>query len=84
MHLPESDDDGALPLQQVLDVLRSKGVRVMRVEEKTYLSNGETLEIQLFTDPVRRKLLQVLARKFGFSTVCFYYPGMDIDQHLPH
>lgn len=73
MKLPENADDGALPLHQVLSVLRNGGARVMSVEDRTYISKDDILEVQIFTDPVRRRVIKALGRRYGIDFLQFYY-----------
>jgi len=82
MRLPDNDDDGAVPLDQVISVLRSSGVTVLSTEGRYYLSKNTILEVQELTDPVRRKVIHYFSRKFEVSILRFYYPDVpDIDKH---
>ena len=77
MRLPSGPDDGALPLAQVLQVLRTSGVTVLQVDNRSYLSTTDLLEVQLFTDPVRRDMINRLSRRFNIHILRFYYPEVD-------
>jgi len=81
-------DDGAVPKETVVLVLKSCGVSVSeRLEgekSRTTLIRGEVVEVQYFPDLVPRRLVLRLAHKFQIPRHLFWHPEMMApDQRLP-
>lgn len=75
MKLPSGPDDGARPLDAVVEVLRQHCDRVLENGGTYYIEKGDEIVAQQFTDPVRRRVIQYLSRKFGIDILEFYYLG---------
>jgi hypothetical protein len=72
--LPEDDEDGALPRDQVLQVLELSQVTVVRLDDRFVLMKDRVSEMQIFPDKIPRQMVRYLARKFGINPLHFYYP----------
>jgi hypothetical protein len=79
--LPEDDEDGSLPREQVFQVLKLSHVQVEHLadlerpgEYRTLLLKDHIVEFQSFDDLVPRETIRYLARKFGIEMLAFYYP----------
>ena len=82
MKLPDKDDpggdrEGALPLADVLEVLKRHGVSVdppdAAADAPVTLTSDDVCEVHFLADPVGGLMVRNLARRFGVDLVQFYY-----------
>jgi len=79
--LPENEEDGALPKEQVFLVLELSNVQVVHLDDlenpgqyRTILKKDQNVIFQSFTDKVPRETIRYIARKFGIPALHFYFP----------
>ena len=74
------DGESSVPLDTVLRVLAKNGVSIsIEAGENSHmvkLAKGDHIEVVILTDPVRKRMLQRFARKFGCHVYLFYNPEM--------
>ncbi len=73
MLLSTDPTDGALSLDRVKGVLGSHGVQLSERNGFTIMCKGDVIEVQRFTDPVNRVIIQRLWRLFDIPILHFYF-----------
>ena len=78
-------DEGAVPRETVLLVLKANGVLISESIEggkhKTTMSTDTRAEVQFFPEMVPRRIVLHLANKFKVPRHYFWHPDMMPEQH---
>ncbi len=79
--MPPNPVPGAVKRSIVLDVLKKHNVFVAAKSNEFTLNKGDIVEVYRFPDPLHRRMIHRLSRKFDIPIHHFYHQEL-IDQTL--
>jgi hypothetical protein len=69
--------DGGVVLEEVLRALACFGVVSVSLDDDQYsLNKGDLVLVRTLTNPVRRRMIHDLSRRFGIDISYFYHPEL--------
>ena len=70
------EERGAVARSIVIRALQHNGVSVVQLNDFFTLIKGDMVEVVPLADPVHKRMLQNLQRKFGIPIEHFYHPEL--------